>query len=245
MIKNKSWLKLMFKIFLVVIIVAIISLICTTCIDKYTIKSNYIGPNREKVDSKMRAIAKEIKGNNRTPIYILDNFLSVKECDTIIASVVDGLEPSTLTRPDKSDPYFRTSKTGHFDGSGIQDKVETKIARMLDLPRSTSETCQVQHYEVGDEFKAHWDYFHEGVDDDFLKDGQRTWTFMVYLNNVKKGGSTEFVNLGQKIYPKKGTAVVWCSLDKDAKPDEDTLHRGSPVEDGHKFIITKWFLDKK
>ena len=244
MFKDNPRLKFWFKIFLLVIVLVIIGLVCRSCVDKFVIKSAYVGPNREKIDQKMRKIATDVRGNNRTPLYVIDNFLTAKECDMIIASVIDGLEPSTLTRPDKNDPYFRTSKTGHFNGDGLQKEVESKICDLLGLDEDTSETCQVQHYEVGDEFKAHWDYFHEGVDDDFLKNGQRTWTFMVYLNNVKGGGATEFVNLGEKIYPKKGTAVAWCNLDKNGNPDEDTLHRGTPVEEGYKFIITKWFLNK-
>ena len=68
---------------------------------------------------------------------------------------------------------------------------------------------------------------------------------MVYLNNVQKGGTTQFVNLNQIIYPKKGRAVVWCNINKDGTPDEMTMHQSDPVIEGEKWIITKWFLQDK
>ena len=236
-----------FRCCIAFLIICIIALILYFFLyrDSFTLHTNFKGPHRSNVDKILSNKATKILGNKNTPIYIIDNFVSPKETDLIISSVIDNLEPSTLTRPEKDDPYFRTSKTGHFNkGVPIQDKIEKKIANFLNLDNETAESCQVQHYEVGNEFKAHWDYFHKGVDDEHLKDGQRSWTFMLYLNNVKKGGATEFVNLKEIINPKKGTAVVWCSLDNNGNPDEDTLHRGTPVEEGYKFIITKWFLDK-
>ena len=54
------------------------------------------------------------------------------------------------------------------------------------------EPLQGQRYDVGQEFKAHTDYFEPGgADYDRFCSvaGQRTWTFMVYLNAVDAGGA--------------------------------------------------------
>jgi prolyl 4-hydroxylase len=39
--------------------------------------------------------------------------------------------------------------------------------------------------------------------------GQRTYTFMIYLNEVKEGGETEFKKLNQSFSPMKGKALIW------------------------------------
>ena len=126
-----------------------------------------------------------------------------------------------------------------------QTEIERKIIDKLNLNQSNAEDSQIQHYRVGNEFKAHWDYFDPKEDKKYLKNGQRTWTFMVYLNKVQKGGTTQFVNLNQIIYPKKGRAVVWCNIKKDGTPDQMTMHQSDPVIEGEKWIITKWFLQDK
>ena len=151
---------------------------------------------------------------------------------------------SPITREDKNDKYYRTSKTCFFTDVGIQNNIEDKILNMIQISEKNSEKSQIQHYLIGNEFKEHYDYFHEGYDTEYLKDGQRTWTFMIYLNDVKKGGETKFIKLNETIYPKKGSAVIWCNLDKKGNPDSNTLHQGSPVYEGDKWIVTKWFRHK-
>lgn len=195
--------------------------------------------NTEKILAKC---ATQILGTEETPIYIIDNFMSPEECDGIIKSSDGKLVPSPLTRQDPNDSNFRTSETCYFDGSGNQKQIERKIINKINLEKSNTEESQIQHYRVGNQFKAHWDYFDPKEDGEFLKNGQRTWTFMVYLNDVEKGGETQFVKLKQNVYPKKGTAVVWCNIKEDGTPDEMTMHQGSPVIEGEKWIITKWFL---
>ena len=52
---------------------------------------------------------------------------------------------------------------------------------------SHGEGLQGQWYEVGEEFKQHFDY--DSGPSKALEDiGQRTWTFMLFLNDVEEGG---------------------------------------------------------
>jgi prolyl 4-hydroxylase len=71
--------------------------------------------------------------------------------------------------------------------------------------------------------------------------GQRTFTFMIYLNDVEAGGETNFVNIKQGFRPLTGTAVIWNSLNQDGSPNSFTMHHALPVQKGFKAIITKWF----
>jgi prolyl 4-hydroxylase len=107
-----------------------------------------------------------------------------------------------------------------------------------------SEGIQAQRYDVGQQFKPHWDYFEPGTKE-YLRfagtRGNRTWTFMVYLNEGMEGGGTRFTELGHTFQPKTGLAVLWNNLKSDGTPNTFTKHSGEPVLSGHKIIITKWF----
>lgn len=181
-------------------------------------------------------------------LYVLDDFMSPQECDAIIAVMEKNLRPSTIT---SGTDYgaFRTSTTcdlGH-QSAKIVEKIDKKIARTLGVRLPWSEVIQGQKYEVGQEFKAHTDYFEPGSDEfrKFAGDmGQRTWTFMVNLNNTTKGGATYFTAIDKLFYPKRGRAIIWNNLNEDGSPNPQTMHHGMPVEEGCKMIITKWFRDK-
>jgi len=97
---------------------------------------------------------------------------------------------------------------------------------------------------VGQQFKPHWDYYPLGSN---LYEryagvrGNRTWTFMVYLNEGVVGGGTRFTELDITFKPRLGMALFWNNLHADGMPNPATMHCGEPVISGHKVIITKWF----
>lgn len=68
---------------------------------------------------------------------------------------------------------------------------------------------------------------------DTRKNSPRFLTLMVYLNDVKEGGHTEFKYQKAKVKPKAGKMIVW--------PGGFThTHKGhAPVND-NKYIITTW-----
>lgn len=181
-------------------------------------------------------------------LYVLDDFMSADECSAICDVMNTHLRPSTITT---GDDYggFRTSTTCDlgYQSAKIVEKIDKRIARTLGLRLPWSEVIQGQKYEVGQEFKAHTDYFEPGSKEfrTFAGDlGQRTWTFMVNLNETKKGGATYFTEIDKFFYPKLGRAIIWNNLNLDGTPNSQTMHHGMPVEQGCKMIITKWFRDK-
>ena len=57
------------------------------------------------------------------------------------------------------------------------------------------ESLQAQKYKPGQYYKEHCDFFHPHTREfkvycEWM--GQRTWTAMVYLNDVESGGETRF-----------------------------------------------------
>ena len=180
-------------------------------------------------------------------LYSIENFLTPEACERLIELTEARLRPSNVTHSN-GDNAFRTSMT--CDLRSYHDPlvayVDEKIARTLGVRLPYSEAIQAQHYSVGQEFKAHHDYFAPNMDayPQFTGEmGQRTWTFAVYLNDVAKGGGTYFPYIGHTFYPKQGQAVIWNNLYSDGIPNRYTLHHGMPVEEGKKVIITKWFRE--
>ncbi len=171
-------------------------------------------------------------------IYTADNFLADDMCDKIINDASSTLEESPLTRKIYN---FRTSKTSY----NVDPDVDKLIEKYFNCEDIASEKIQVQKYSIGNEFKDHFDWFDE-IDKDFIGHrGQRTWTIMVYLNDVHSGGETNFPKLGLNIIPKKGKAVVWNNLHKDGSGNYEVIHSGKPVTNGEKWIITKWIRSNK
>lgn len=179
-------------------------------------------------------------------IYVLDDFLNQEECEKLIRLIQSRLRPSEIAATSINNSYnsFRTSRTcdlGHLENFFIQE-IDERICRMIGIDASYSEVIQGQYYDVGQEFKAHTDYFEADQFQAYAAvRGQRTYTFFIYLNDVAEGGETEFLKLGFKITPKRGRAVIWNSLSPEGVPNPDTLHQAHPVLSGYKCVITKWF----
>jgi prolyl 4-hydroxylase len=177
--------------------------------------------------------------------FTLDNFLDAMECERLVELIRNHLGPSPLTHS-ISDREFRTSRTCPMSrlDDPVVGAVDDKICRTLGIGAGFGEGIQGQWYEAGQQFKAHHDFFVPGSKE-YLRfaglRGNRTWTFMVYLNDGMEGGGTRFAQIGHTVAPRRGTALLWNNLAADGTPNAATLHSGEPVMRGHKVILTKWF----
>ena len=192
--------------------------------------------------SRLRQIQTEL-----LQLFTLDDFLSEAECETIISIANRHLRPSTVT-VDSGDKYYRTSRTCDLSLLDLPEiaALDLKIATTLGIRPEYSEGIQAQRYDVGEQFKKHTDYFEPGTAEYArfaAQRGNRTWTFMVYLNEGMEGGGTRFFSIDTSFQPKRGQAVIWNNLHRDGTTNRNTLHSGEPVSAGHKLIITKWFRE--
>ena len=182
--------------------------------------------------------------SDRVELYTAEGFLVPEECDELIEIIRASLRPSTISHDGTADASYRTSSTCDLiGGEPAVRALDDKICSAMGIDAAMAEPSQGQLYEIGQEFKPHTDYFeHYELEQHSTPTlGQRTWTFMIYLNEVEEGGETAFVNVGLVIPPKRGMAVLWNNLKPDGTPNYDTLHHGTPVKRGYKAIITKWF----
>ncbi|WP_273047425.1 2OG-Fe(II) oxygenase [Pseudoalteromonas sp.] len=181
----------------------------------------------------------------KAQMYIIDNFMSSHECNVVMSLMDTALVPSTVT-VSNGDDAFRTSKTCYLNNQShpIVAELDVRIAQVLGFASFNSEAIQGQKYDVGQEFKAHTDFFKPGTPEySYFTNplGQRTWSFMVYLNDTEEGGETDFPELDVSFKPRKGVALVWNNLTAQGYGNEATLHHAKPVIKGEKYVITKWF----
>lgn len=183
----------------------------------------------------------------RLEMFVLRDFLSQAECDGMIARIERERRPSTLA-DSNGDHYFRTSETCDLPGDEPDVlALDEKLAALSGIDRHFGEPLQGQRYAVGQEFKAHTDYFEPGGPDyeRFCSvAGQRTWTFMIYLNEVEAGGATRFKVIDKTIQPERGKLVCWNNRRPDASGNPCTLHHAMKVRKGLKYVITKWYRER-
>ena len=185
--------------------------------------------------------------NNLLDIYIVRDFLDERDCSELIALIDANNEPSKLLSYN-GDAEFRTSHSCNVDPNDpTVVRVEGKLSALLGIDPVHGETIQGQLYQVGQQFKPHYDFFHKGEvywDEMMRSGGQRTWTAMVFLNDVEGGGETNFTHAAAKVTPRRGNLLCWNNMNAIGEPNSYAMHQGMPVTAGTKYIITKWFRER-
>jgi len=182
-------------------------------------------------------------------VVLFGNLLSDEECDLLISQSRDKLQRSSVVNASTGayDVHPHRTSSGTYFKRGeneLLQRIEKRIAELVDCPIEQGEPIQVLHYEPGGEYKPHYDYFdpaHPGNKEVLAQGGQRIATLIMYLNDVTRGGSTVFPEIGLDVLPRKGHAVYFAYRDEAGALDARTLHGGSPVGSGEKWIATKWF----
>jgi len=181
-------------------------------------------------------------------LFVARDFLTAEECAALIERIDASRTPSRIVG-DNPDPDYRTSETCNLDTQAPLTKaVEERIGALTGLDPAFGETIQGQRYAAGQQFKPHHDYFEPDSPhwpEQERMGGQRTWTAMIFLGGPQRGGQTVFPHAKLKIGPRAGNLLAWNNLDDAGRGNPYTLHQGAPVEAGTKYIITKWFRERR
>jgi prolyl 4-hydroxylase len=189
---------------------------------------------------------------NAPRVVLFGGFLSDAECDELVALSARKLERSTVVNAATGEYDVhpdRTSEGTHFTRgeNPLIRRIENRISELVSCPVENGEPIQILHYTPGAEYKPHFDFFDptfEGNDKVLAMGGQRIATLIMYLNDVEAGGSTVFPDVGLDVLPKKGNALYFAYATEDGQLDRRTLHGGSPVGRGEKWIATKWLRER-
>lgn len=185
--------------------------------------------------------------NRDLTLFIQRDFLTAGECAGLIERIDAERRPSTIADAN-GDGYFRTSETCDLDPADpFVAMIDAKLAAFAGIDPAHGEPIQGQRYTVGQEFKAHTDYFEpKGADYATYCSiaGNRTWTLMVYLNEPAAGGATRFVRIGKTVQPETGKLLAWNNRIRPGECNPASLHHGMKVRSGVKHIITKWYRER-
>ncbi|KZX53773.1 oxygenase [Erythrobacter sp. HI00D59] len=185
--------------------------------------------------------------SDKAELLQLREFVTPDLAARLIELIEQDRRPSTLADAG-DDRYFRTSETCDLDAAEPAVRsLEEQLFALNGIDPAHGEPLQGQRYDVGQEFKPHCDYFNPGGADwnrYCSVAGQRTWTFMIYLNEVEAGGATRFKTLGKTFQPEVGKLLCWNNRRPDQRENPNTIHHGMKVRRGRKYVITKWYREK-
>lgn len=183
-------------------------------------------------------------------IVAYQNVLSYEECDRLVEMAKPKLQRSTTVHSETGEfkPHEHRTSQGTFfqlrENAFIKE-IDERVSRMMNLPVENGEGLQILNYQIGGEYRPHFDYFPPhlpGSASHIQHGGQRVATLILYLNDVEEGGETIFPELNLKIAPVKGGAVYFSYYHR-GQVDPLTLHGGAPVVQGEKWIATKWMRE--
>jgi prolyl 4-hydroxylase len=184
-------------------------------------------------------------------VVVFGGLLSDQECAELIALAAPRMARSLTVETKSGGEEINADRTsnGMFFQRGESElirRIEARIARLVNWPEENGEGLQVLHYRPGTEYKPHYDYFdpqEPGTPTILKRGGQRVGTLIMYLGEPEKGGGTSFPEVHLEVAPKRGNAVFF-SYDRP-HPATHSLHGGTPVLAGEKWIATKWLRERK
>ena len=181
-------------------------------------------------------------------VVVLQDVLTHAECNELVALSKPKLERSRIVDHQTGAEEvmdLRSSYGTYFlrGENSLVKRIEQRLATLIGMPTDNGEGLQILHYGVGAEYQPHYDFFlpeSSGSAIHVAKGGQRVITVIMYLNDVEEGGETIFPEIDFTVAPRKGSAVYFSYCNSDNKLDRMTLHGGTPVRRGEKWIATLW-----
>jgi prolyl 4-hydroxylase len=205
------------------------------------------GTNRVVVDGHCVDIVLSLK---HPRVVVFGRLLADEECDGLIALARPRLSRSETVDNATGGSEINSARTseGMFFGRGetaLIDRIERRIATLVNWPLENGEGIQVLRYGPGAEYRPHHDYFdpaQPGTPKILERGGQRVGTVVMYLNAPERGGATTFPDAGLEVAPVRGSAVFFA-YDRPHAVTK-TLHGGAPVVAGEKWVATKWMRER-
>ena len=184
-------------------------------------------------------------------LIVFGGLLSDDECQQMIDLSTPRMARSETVHNASGGSEVHEARTsdGMFFERGehpLCDRIERRIAALLNWPLVNGEGLQVLRYRPGAQYKAHHDYFdpaQPGTPTILQRGGQRVATVVMYLNTPPRGGGTAFPDAGVEVGPMRGNAVFF-SYDRPHAVTR-SLHAGLPVLEGEKWVATKWLRERE
>jgi prolyl 4-hydroxylase len=177
----------------------------------------------------------------------IDRFFTHFECGDLIARHSADLGPlGTLGQP-ISRHRVADGKWFSNDDEDLVRRFKILTSAITGVPISHQESPHLVRYQVGGEYKTHFDYFIPGTEhyeSHTRYAGQRLFSTILYLNDNFLGGETDFPNVGVKIKPETGMVYTWRNVSIRGELEPLSFHAGLPVTEGVKYILIIWTRER-
>lgn len=185
-------------------------------------------------------------------IQIIEKFAPARACDWLIGQARNRLARATIydrTTGGKTEDGRRTNSQCNLDieTCGVLTFVlRGRIGAITSRQDVAMEIPKVLHYAPGDTFDNHFDFLdpkEPAYAGELAMRGQRTETFLLYLNEGFSGGETHFPLIGFSHVGARGDALMFRNVDAKGAPDPQTMHAGLPPTAGEKWVFSQWIRE--
>jgi prolyl 4-hydroxylase len=178
-------------------------------------------------------------------VRLFPSLASSAECTFLIDRSRASLQPSLVVDPQTGQQVPNPVRTSDAIGYPLMAESPAihALCRRLAVASSGThvkqgEPLQVLRYRPGQEYRPHFDAINDA-------DNQRTWTFLVYLNEDYEGGETTFLANGLTIKGRSGDGLLFRNADQSGVPDPAAQHAGLPVRSGEKYLASRWIRERR
>ena len=183
---------------------------------------------------------------NDDPVILkINNFISYDHCDSILNDLKDKnfFEAEVIGDDGKTKISKGRSNKTFIVRDEIIESVNLfveKLKKTFELESKDLTKIQVQKYSEKEKYLSHLDsYSKKFMDKECV--AQRHVTFIMYLNEVEKGGETYFPLLDLKIEPKKGSLIAFENCFRNTiYTHPKSLHGSKSIKSGKKYILNFW-----
>ena len=205
------------------------------------------------------AVIHSVLSDDSPLIFSIKDFIDKDACDTIIELATPLFKKAVYKTHDESTPseYSNGRKCDiswlHWSSSALLEAIANELAYIVGVKKCRFEHFQILRYEEGGLFNRHNDaYQFTKIDDsNFVKDGQRVVTAIMYLNDWFTGGETCFYEDLIKpepyfvIKPEIGKLLVFHTcVNNTLTPCRRSTHSSVPVINGVKYAMTCFMRNK-
>ena len=186
-------------------------------------------------------------------VFTIPRFLSPGVCDWLIERARPNLQRAQTFNPRTGGAQIVEGRNHSCFGFNVARSdvviaiVRARMAALTGHSLYGFEDTSVLHYSPGEQFAPHYDFIEPNTQAalrDIASTGQRAVTFLAYLNEGYDGGETNFPRLGRNYKGDKGDALFYDNVTDDASPDRRTLHTGTMLRRGEKWLMSQWIRSR-
>ncbi len=182
-------------------------------------------------------------------IAVIERFASPQECQRLIDRAASGRLQRAKVYRSSSTAQVAETRTNRemsftiFNADVVLSLIRDRISAAVGAPVSHFEIAKLLHYSPGEQFALHADFIEAKTPDlarELAARGQRSATFLIYLNDGYEGGATQFPRLSWQYRGGRGDALLFSNVDANGAADYDTIHAGLPPTSGEKWVLSQW-----